>query len=138
MISVRLKILPSTAPVFISFQRRITKLIAFPTANIKEGKTRSVGVKPFQGACSSGAKVVAPLPGVFTIIIKQMVIPRKTSSARKRSLAIGCMDKQIFFKDRGLKTPFIFFQNFFNMMINDEDYNKCFYQIIATLMIVST
>src|SRR6476620_8147931 len=60
------------------------KLMALPTANKKEGKTRSVGVKPCQPACSSGAKGAAPLPGVFTMIMKQIVMPRKTSSERKR------------------------------------------------------
>src|SRR5579875_4046489 len=59
--------------------------MALPTANKKEGNTRSVGVKPCHCACSSGAKGVAPLPGVFTIIIKQMVMPRNTSNAKKRS-----------------------------------------------------
>ena len=62
----------------------IEKLMAFPTANKKEGKTRSVGVKPNQAACSSGANGAAPLPAVLTIIIKQIVIPRNTSSERKR------------------------------------------------------
>ena len=33
----------------------ITKAIALPTANKKNGNTRSVGVNPCQGACSSGA-----------------------------------------------------------------------------------
>jgi hypothetical protein len=57
-----------------------TKLMAFPMANKKEGNTKSVGVKPCQSACKKGAKVWAPSPGVFTMIIKQMVIPLKTSS----------------------------------------------------------
>src|SRR5450759_6029131 len=61
------------------------KLIALPTANKKEGNTRSVGVKPCHVACSKGANAAAPLPGVFTIIIKQMVIPLKTSSAKNLS-----------------------------------------------------
>src|SRR5438046_2563388 len=38
------------------------KLMALPTAKRKEGNTRSVGVKPCQPACSSGAKDRAPLP----------------------------------------------------------------------------
>jgi hypothetical protein len=53
--------------------------MALPTANKKDGKTKSVGVKPFHCACKNGAKVAAPSPGVFTIIIKQMVIPLNTS-----------------------------------------------------------
>jgi hypothetical protein len=62
--------------------------MALPTANIKDGNTRSVGVKPFQWAWCSGAKVVASLPGMFTIIIKQIVIPLKTSSAVKRCTSV--------------------------------------------------
>ena len=60
------------------------KLMALPTANRNDGKTRSVGVKPNHAAWSSGEKAGAE-PGLFTIIIKTMVIPRNTSSARNRS-----------------------------------------------------
>lgn len=35
-------------------RRGNTKDIALPTANKKKGKTKSVGVRPCQGACSSG------------------------------------------------------------------------------------
>ena len=56
------------------------KLSALPTANKKEGNTRSVGVKPNQSAWVKGAQCAAPEPGELTIIIKQMVIPRKMSS----------------------------------------------------------
>jgi hypothetical protein len=59
--------------------------MALPTANKKEGNTRSVGVKPCHVECSSGGYGMAPLPGLFTMIIKQMVIPLKTSNAVKRS-----------------------------------------------------
>jgi hypothetical protein len=62
----------------------IEKLMAFPTTNRKVGNTRSVGVNPCHAACDKGAKGVAPLPGVFTMIIKQIVMPLKTSRARKR------------------------------------------------------
>lgn len=62
----------------------LVKLIAFPTANKNPGKTRSVTVKPCHEACSSGAKGVAPLPGVLTMIMKHTVMPLKTSSDRKR------------------------------------------------------
>ena len=54
MIAVRLKILPSTCDWLRLFHLFITKLMALPTANRKEGKTRSVGVNPCQWACSSG------------------------------------------------------------------------------------
>ena len=70
----------SEAGLFSHFN--ITKLMALPTAKRKEGKTRSVGVNPCQFACKSGEKVVAPFPGVFTMIMKQIVRPRKTSSAK--------------------------------------------------------
>jgi hypothetical protein len=57
--------------------------MAFPTAKRKEGNTRSVGVNPCQCACSRG-EYVNLLPDVFTMIIKQIVIPLKTSRARNR------------------------------------------------------
>ena len=60
--------------------------MALPTANKKEGNTKSVGVKPCQCACNKGAYVVALLPVVFTIIIRQIVIPLKTSRAVNRWL----------------------------------------------------
>jgi len=82
---VRRNILVSKCLSPISLYLSIEKLMAFPTANKKEGKTRSVGVNPCQRACSRGANASAPLPPVFTIIIKQMVIPLKTSSDKKRS-----------------------------------------------------
>src|SRR5690606_479238 len=40
-----------------SCKRGITKDIAFPTANKKKGKTKSVGVQPCQGACCKGANI---------------------------------------------------------------------------------
>jgi hypothetical protein len=48
MMIVLLKILPRTAPSLMFTHFFITKLMAFPTANMKEGNTRSVGVKPCQ------------------------------------------------------------------------------------------
>jgi hypothetical protein len=65
-----------------------TKLSALPTANKKDGKTKSVGVKPCQLACLKGAKVCNASPGVLTMIIKQIVIPRKTSNDKNLSLFI--------------------------------------------------
>ena len=62
----------------------ITKLMALPTAKRNEGKTRSVGVKPCHWACNNGEYVVCPLPGVFTMIMKQTVMPRNTSRASER------------------------------------------------------
>ena len=81
MSAVRLKIFPKTADSAIPSHRGITKLMALPTANKKDGNTKSVGVNPCQAACCKGAKVGSP-PGVFTIIIKQMVIPLNTSRER--------------------------------------------------------
>src|SRR5688572_11964072 len=84
MRTVRFRTFPRNAASFSVLYFSIEKLIALPTANKKEGKTRSVGVKPCQGACRRGPKASAPLPGVFTMIMKQTVIPRKTSNARNR------------------------------------------------------
>ena len=60
--------------------RGITKAMALPTANRKKGNTRSVGVKPCQGACSRGSNICPQLPGLFTRIIRHTVAPLKTSS----------------------------------------------------------
>ncbi len=60
------------------------KLNALRTDNKNERNTRSVGVKPCQAAWLSGPKASAPLPGVFTMIIKQMVMPLNTSSDKNR------------------------------------------------------
>ena len=60
------------------------KLSAAPTTNRNVGNTTSVGVSPFQGACSSGTY---DLPGpicMFTTIINATVRPRSTSIARNR------------------------------------------------------
>ena len=81
---VRLITFVRKALSLISLYRPWEKLIALPTANKKEGNTRSVGVKPCHAACSNGLKGAAPLPGVFTMIIKQMVIPLNTSRERNR------------------------------------------------------
>src|SRR6185437_3990822 len=84
MMAALLNIFHNTDPVPRPSNFFCEKLMALPTANKKEGKTRSVGVKPNQTACSRGGNAVAPLPGVFTMIIKQIVIPRNTSSERNR------------------------------------------------------
>src|SRR5450432_3100092 len=83
MMAVLLKIFPSTSAWLNVFHLAITKLIAFPTAKRNEGNTRSVGVNPCQRACSRG-EYVNLLPDVFTMIIKQIVIPLKTSRAKNR------------------------------------------------------
>lgn len=107
--TVRLKIFIRNAESLISLYLCKEKLIAFPTANKNEGKTRSVGVKPCQLACSSGGYGTAPLPGVFTMIIKQMVIPLKTSNAKNRSFS-KLIIKNYFLKDQitiDLLLPFV-------------------------------
>jgi len=68
------------------------KLIALPTINKNEGKTRSVGVRPFQRECISGANGGA-LPLLLTIIIKQTVIPRNISSDKKRDDRLLMVEK---------------------------------------------
>ena len=81
MITVLLVIFRKTSENVLSPQPVFTNAKAFPTAKRKEGKTKSVGVKPCQLACSNGPKVKLQSPEVFTIIIKQIVNPRKTSKA---------------------------------------------------------
>jgi hypothetical protein len=87
MSAVLLKILVRIAELLMLTHLGITKLIAFPTAKRKDGKTKSVGVKPCHLACCKGAKVMS-FPGVLTTIIRQMVIPLKTSRARNRFGAV--------------------------------------------------
>ena len=82
MSRVLLKIFPSTAALLIAANFFRAKLIALPTAKRKEGNTRSVGVQPFQWAWRNGEYVKVSLPGVFTMIIKQTVIPLKISRDR--------------------------------------------------------
>jgi hypothetical protein len=60
----------------------MVKAMALPTAKRKEGKTRSVGVNPSQAACRSGAN--AGPAWLLTMIMKNTVIPLKTSRAVKR------------------------------------------------------
>src|SRR5690606_3051800 len=63
-----------------SCKRGMTNDIALPTANKKNGNTKSVGVHPCQGACFNGANIVPQVPGLFTKIISATVAPRNTSS----------------------------------------------------------
>src|SRR6187549_1076022 len=88
MMKVLLNIFHNTSVSLSALHFFIVKLMALPTAKRKEGKTRSVGVNPFQFACNKGEKVVAELPGVFTMIIRQTVNPRKTSRARNRFVVV--------------------------------------------------
>ena len=45
----------------------------------KNGKTKSVGVQPFQDACCKGGQIELQEPGMLTKIIPAIVIPLKTS-----------------------------------------------------------
>ena len=64
-----------------------------PVMNTNDGKTKSVGVKPCHLACSSGSKAMAQSPGVFTIIIKHIVMPLKISRDSKRIFILRILDK---------------------------------------------
>ena len=55
-----------------------------PIAKRNDGNTRSVGVNPCHEAWRSGPQATLPLPGVFTMIMSAIVMPRKMSSARMR------------------------------------------------------
>src|SRR5208337_2493492 len=62
-----------------------------PTTNIKVGKTRSVGVSPFQAAWFMRPQEPEP-PLLFTMIMKAMVMPRSTSSESRRWTGEGARD----------------------------------------------
>lgn len=72
-----------------------------PVMKTKDGKTKSVGVKPCHLACSSMLKAIDQSPGVLTIIIKHIVMPRKISRDSKRIfiLLILAKCKRIFEKN---------------------------------------
>ena len=55
MIAARLNVFVKNLEVLHKLIFLKLKLIAFPTTNKKVGKTRSVSVKPCQGACLKGA-----------------------------------------------------------------------------------
>src|SRR5579859_1294561 len=55
-----------------------------PTTKRKVGKTRSVGVMPFQSACFMNHHAVCSLPLLFTMIMKAMVRPRAASREMRR------------------------------------------------------
>ncbi len=57
-----------------------------PMINIKNGNTRSVGVKPCHDACLNGAYIELHDPGLFTMIMPAIVMPRKMSSESRRLL----------------------------------------------------
>jgi len=54
-------------------------LIDAPTKNRKKGNTRSVSVQPCHFAWRSGGYTLAQLPGLFTMIIRAIVIPLNMS-----------------------------------------------------------
>ena len=71
----------------------ITKASALPTANRKNGNTRSVAVQPCHGAWASGGYIADQVPGLLTRIISATVAPRNTSSERKRAAIAKPMAK---------------------------------------------
>jgi hypothetical protein len=57
-----------------------------PTMKIKDGKTVSAKLHPFQNECPKNEKTALTSPGQFTTIINAMVSPRKASSEARRFL----------------------------------------------------
>ncbi len=62
-----------------SFLAPSAKGIATPSIKRKKGNTQSVGVHPCQSACKRALYELAQSPGLLTIIIQAMVMPRNTS-----------------------------------------------------------
>src|SRR3954470_11371856 len=87
MIAPRRRTCLTTADSASPRARRADKerCVVIHTMKRKNGKIRSVGVQPFHSACSSGGKIALQLPGLFTNSIPAIVMPRKTSSDRRRS-----------------------------------------------------
>ena len=96
---MRLRIFAKTSVLDQFAHLFMEKLKAAPTAKRKEGKTKSVGVKPCHAACWSGRNTYDQLPGEFTMIIKTIAMPRKTSSAPYRlrfvSMAIALNPRKL-------------------------------------------
>jgi hypothetical protein len=69
------------------FDGRANGIKTTPHQNEKE-KTRSVGVQPFQSACSNGGYMADQSPGLTMVIIKT-VSPLNTSNEIKRSFTIA-------------------------------------------------
>jgi hypothetical protein len=82
MMSALLKTFPIKADGGRKANFLILKLMEFPTAKRKVGKTRSVNVNPCHSACLKGEYILPQSPGVFTIIMRQTVRPLSTSSER--------------------------------------------------------
>ena len=78
------------------------KAMPAPMATRKNGKTRSAGVTPCQGAWVVPGKAWVPLPWLFTTIIPATARPRKTSSERSRILEA--------YPPRGMSTPQVGFR----------------------------
>ncbi len=62
--------------------------IEAPTTKTKVGNTRSVGVRPFHAAWFMKPHEPGP-PLLFTMIMKAMVMPRRTSSESSRWTGVG-------------------------------------------------
>ena len=87
-VAVRRQILASAARLGWCLNDRSENQADTPIAKRNDGNTRSVGVKPCQCACCNGPQETSPLPGVLTMIIRAMVMPRKMSSARMRDVVV--------------------------------------------------
>src|SRR5579862_3877057 len=61
--------------------------VVTPTTNRNVGKTRSVGVQPFQSEWLKGHQACPPL--LFTRIMKAIVIPRSTSRETRRAVRVA-------------------------------------------------
>lgn len=62
--------------------------ILTPMMNMKNGNTKSVGVKPSHSAWRNGAYIAPHDPGLFTIIIPAIVMPLSTSNDNSRCFCI--------------------------------------------------
>ena len=84
MMNVRFTIFQTLFFEEVKLYLRSDMNVETPMMNMKKGKTKSVGVNPNQLACPSGLYIELHDPGLFTIIIPAIVIPRRISSDSKR------------------------------------------------------
>ena len=89
--AVRRQIFARAAPPGLCPNRFSENHADVPIAKRNDGNTRSVGVNPCHAAWCNGPQATLSLPGVFTMIMNAIVMPRKMSSARMRwSVPAGC------------------------------------------------
>lgn len=84
--AARIIVFLAKSPVAAPFACALVKAstIETPTMNKKNGKIKSVGVQPCQGACCNGPYIYDQEPGLLTKIIAATVAPRKKSKETKR------------------------------------------------------